>query len=401
MRIFHLAMKDLYQILRQKKSALFLLIMPALFTGMLGVIFTRNGQEDPRLPVALVVLDDGVLGPYYETLLGYSDATHPTAPAQTETAMLEQLVRSRKAAAAVIIPEGFSSQTLAGESPHLTVIVDRNTPAGQAADRAIQLAATRLLGAVQAARLSAYAHGRFAGEAARQDYLLASLTDAVGAWGNPRVSVTARPAGTGDAAAADGFAQASPGMMVFFATIGMITPGYLLLAERRSRTLARMLTTDIRRAEIIAGHTLAMFAMGFLQVLLLTLFGQAAFGLDYWRDPAALLLMAGALAFWSAAFGLLISTLARDENQVVLLVMGSTLVFGFVGGAFFPLDLAGEAYAAVGRMMPSAWAIRGFQDIILRAADWKSVLGPAGILVLYALGFYALAVLRFRSETAR
>jgi ABC-2 type transport system permease protein len=400
MRIFHIAMKDLYQILRQRKSALFLLIMPVLFTGLLGVIFNRNGQKDPRLPVALAVLDDGVLGPYFETLLGHSDTVHPAIPEQTDAAALEELVRSQKAAAAVIIPEGFSGQILAGESPHLSVIVDRNTPAGQAADRAIQLAATRLLGAVQAARQSTGAHGRFASEAARQEYLLASLADAVRAWGDPRVRVGSHPAGAGSAAA-DGFAQASPGMMVFFATIGMITPGYLLLGERRSRTLARMLTTDIRRAEIIAGHTLAMFVMGFLQLILLTLFGQAAFGLDYWHDPAAVMLIAGALALFSAGFGLLISTLAGDENQVVLLVMGSTLVFGFMGGAFFPLDLTGKVYAAVGRTMPSAWAIRGFQDIILRAADWKTVLAPAGILVLYALGFYALAVLRFRSDAAR
>jgi ABC-2 type transport system permease protein len=399
MRIFHLAMKDLYQILQQKKSALFLLIMPVLFTGLLGVIFNRN-EEDPRLPVALVVLDDGVLGRYYQTLMGYSDTIRPTDPGQTDSAMLDQLVRTQKAAAAVILPEEFSRRALAGETPQLTVFVDRNTPAGQAADRAIQLAATRLLGAVQTALLAADARGRFENEAARQEYLLASLAEAVRGWGDPRVRVSLRAAGAGNAAA-DGFAQASPGMMVFFATIGMITPGYLLLGERRSRTLARLLTTDMRRSEIIAGHTLAMFVMGFLQVILLTLVGQAAFGLDYWRDPAAVVLMAGALALWSAGFGLLISTLAGDENQVVLLVMGATLVFGFVGGAFFPLDLAGKTYAAFGRLMPSAWAIRGFQDIILRAADWKSIMAPAGILVLYALGFYGLAVLRFRSDPAR
>jgi ABC-type Na+ efflux pump permease subunit len=123
--------------------------------------------------------------------------------------------------------------------------------------------------------------------------------------------------------------------MAFFATIGMITPGYLLLGERRWRTLARMLTTDVRRAEIFAGHTPAVFAMGFLQGILLTLFGQAAFGLDYRRDPAAVMRMAGALALWSAGSGVLISTLAGDENQVVLLVMGATLVLGFLGGAFF------------------------------------------------------------------
>jgi ABC-2 type transport system permease protein len=400
MRIFHIAVKDLRQILQQKKSALFLVILPVLFTVLMGVIFGQNGRDDPRLPVALVVLDGGALGSDYETLLGYSDAIRPTIPGQTDFASLEELVRLQKTAAAVVLPDGFSDRILAGESPHMTLIVDRNTPAGQAADRAIQLAATRLLGAVQAARLSADAHGRFESEAAREEYLRESLADAVRAWGDPRVKVAIQPAGSG-AAAPDGFAQASPGMMVLFTAIGLILPGYLLLAERRSRTLARMLTTEIRRAEIIAGHTLAMFVMCFFQVLLLTLFGQFLLGLDYWHDPAAVLLMAGALALWSASFGLLISTLARDENQVVLLVMGGTLAFVFLGGAFFPLDLTGKIYTAVGRAMPSAWAIQGFQDIILRGADWRTILVAAGILGGYALAAFGLAVLRFRFDAGQ
>jgi len=400
MRILHLALKDLHQIIRQKKSALFLLLMPLLFTGLMGVIFDRNGGSDSRLPVALVVLDDGVLGNYYKTLLDYSDTIHPTIPEQKDTDSLEQRIRSQKAAAAIIVPDGFSEQTLAGESPRLTLIVDRNTPAGQAADRAIQLAATRLLGAVQAARLSTEAHAPFESDASRQAFLLESLGDAVRAWGNPRVTVSLQQSGLASAARG-GFAQASSGMLVFFATIGMITPGYILLAERRTRTLARMLTTTLSRVEVIAGHTLAMFAAGFLQVLLLTLFGQLALGLDYWRVPAATLLMAGALALWSAAFGLLISALARDENQVVLSVMGSTLVFGLLGGAFFPLELAGRSFAAVGRAMPSAWAIEGFQDIILRGADLSTILLPAGILILYAFGAYGCAVWRFRFDAGK
>jgi ABC-2 type transport system permease protein len=190
-------------------------------------------------------------------------------------------------------------------------------------------------------------------------------------------------------------------MLVFFATVGMITPGYILLAERRSRTLARMLTTSLSRAEVIAGHTLAMFTVGFLQAVLLALFGRLALGLDYWRAPAATLLLAGALALWSAAFGLLISALARDENQVVLSVMGGTLLLGLMGGAFFPLELTGKSFAAIGRVLPSAWAIEGFQDIILREANLHTILLPAGILVLYALGAYGCAVWRLRFDAGK
>jgi len=393
-------MKDLHQILRQKKSALFLLLMPLLFTGLLGILFDRNGKNDPRLPVALVVLDDGILGTYYKTLLGYSDTIHPTVPEQTDSESLGQLVRSQKAAAAIVIPEEFSAQILAGESPRLTLIVDRNAPVGRAADRAVQLAATRLLGAVQAARLSTEAHAPFDSDEIRRAYLLESLADAVRAWGNPRVTVSLRPSGIASAAQKD-FGQASSGMLVFFATIGMTTPAYILLAERRSRTLARMLTTALSRAEIIAGHTLAMFTTGFLQAVLLALFGRLAFGLDYWRAPAATLLLAGALALWSAAFGLLISTLARDENQVVLSVMGGTLVLGLLGGAFFPLELTGRSFAAIGHVLPSAWAIEGFQDIILRGATLQTILLPAGILILYALGAYGCAVWRLRFDAGK
>ncbi|MBN1439637.1 MAG: ABC transporter permease [Anaerolineales bacterium] len=398
MRMVHLALKDLHQILRQKKSALFLLLLPALFTGLMGTMFDRNG--DPRLPVAVAALDDGPLGGYFAALLGYSDTVKPADPGENDPAALAELVRSQKAAAAVVIPEGFSESMLDGDLPRLEVILDRGTPAGQAADRAIQLASTRLLGAVEAARLATEARGGFAGPEERREYLLESLAYAAAAWADPRASVRLRPAGAA-ASGTEGFAQSSPGMMVLFVTIGMITPGSLLLAERRTRTLARLLTTGIRRAEIIAGHALAMFATCFAQILLLAAFGQAAFGLGYWRDPAALILLAGALACFSAGFGLLIGTVAGGENQVVLLVMGATLVFGFLGGAFFPLDLAGESYAAVGRALPSAWAIRGFQDIILRAADWKSALLPAGILLVYALAAYLLAVRRFQKETGR
>jgi ABC-2 type transport system permease protein len=399
MRIIHLALKDLSQIIRQKKSALFLLLMPLLFTWLMGVIFNQNGEHDPRLPVALVVFDDGVLGGYYETLLGNSDTIRPITPDRNDTASLEQLVRSQKAAAVIVIPAGFSERTLTNEPAQLTLIIDRNTPAGQAADRAIQLATTRLLGAVEAARLSTD-DMKFSGKSERRVYMLESLTLAVDNWQHPRVVVSGQHSGI-VSSGPGGFAQASSGMMVFFATIGMITPGYILLAERRSRTLARMLTTSLSRAEVIAGHTLAMFVISFVQVLLLTLFGQLAIGLDYWQNPAATLLMVSALALWSASFGLMISVVANDENQVVLFVLGSTLVFGLLGGAFFPLDLTGKTFAAFGHAMPSAWAIEGLQDIILRGAGIDTIFHPAGILLLYSICTYGLAVWRFHFEAAK
>ncbi|MBN1311163.1 MAG: ABC transporter permease [Anaerolineae bacterium] len=395
MRIIYLATKDLKQILQQKKSALFLLIMPLLFTWLMGIIFNQNENHDPRLPVGLVVLDDGVLGPHLRTLLNDSDTIRPLTPDQTDTAFIEEQVHSRLLAAVVVVPNGFSAMALDGTMPQLEVIVDRNTPAGQAADRSIQLASTRLLGAVQVARLSAAAAGHSESDAAWQAFVLSALDEAIQAWLNPRAKVVVRPAGIA-ASAPKGGTQASSGMMVFFATVGMITPGYILLSERHSRTLARMMTTSMTRAEVIAGHVLAMFIVCLVQVVLLTIFGQFIIGVHYWHAPGLTLLMASALAFWSASFGLLISSLARDENQVVLLVLGSTLVFGLLGGTFFPLELTNQSFATIGHMMPSAWAVDGLQDIVLRGSGLISILPTVGILLFYSTAACGAAILLLR-----
>ena len=403
MRILYLAFKDMYQIFLQKKSALFLLVLPLLFTWLMGMIFNQNSGEDPRLPVGFVNQDLGVLSTSLQTLLDASGTIRPVMLEAQGMHNLQEQVRSQKVAAVIIVPDGFSEETLAGKSPQLIVLVNRDIAVGRTANRSIQLAATRLLGAVHAAFLSTEAHGDFSDETQKQDFLLSSLTLAVQSWQQPRLKVSSEQAGRAPGGvprdAYDGFIQASSGMIVFFATSGMVTAGYVLLTERRSHTLARMLITSLTRTEVIAGHTLAMFLVSFLQILLLTVFGQWVLGVNYWHAPCAILVMTGSLALFSASFGLLISALSRSENQVVLLALGSTLVLALMGGAFFPLELTGKSFAATGHLMPSAWAIDGLQSISLRGLGLQAALLPAGILLAYASVVFCLALWRFRFET--
>jgi ABC-2 type transport system permease protein len=393
MRILHIAIKDLSQILHQKKSALFLLVMPLLFTWLMGVLFGQNSNSDSRLPVGLVDRDGGALSAHLSTLLEDSRSIRPLALDDAGVAALQEQIRSQDFAAILIIPENFSRQTLAGGSTQLILLVDVNTPAGQIAERALSLTVTRLLGSVQAGRISL----NLIGESANENQLLAAVEQAVAGWQAPRVAVVVQASGAADGAPG-GFAQSSAGMLVFFVTIGMITPGYILLAERRSRTLRRMLSTSLGRQEIIAGHTMAMFVLSFIQLLLLTLFGQFILGVKYWQEPAAMLVMLVVLGFWSASFGLLISTLARDENQVVLFTLSATLVFGLLGGTFFSLDIVDRTFALIGRFSPSAWAIEGLQNVILRSLGLEAVLLPAGILMAFAVLSFGLAVWRFKLE---
>ena len=187
-------------------------------------------------------------------------------------------------------------------------------------------------------------------------------------------------------------------MLVMFSVFGLITSAMVLAVERKAGTLQRMLTTPLSRAQIIAGHVLAMFVLVFLQELLLVLLGQFAFGVNYLQAPLGTFLMMAALALWAASLGLLIGAAVRREEQVIMYALVAMFVFSALGGAWFPLAIAGKTFSTVGHVLPTAWAVDGFQNVVLRGQGLTGVLLPAGIVAAYAVLFYAFALWRFRFE---
>ena len=72
-RIFDITLKDLMQILRNRMTFLFLLIMPVAFTLLFGLAFAGSSQpSDTRLPVGLLNQDGGAISTQLQTLLSGS-----------------------------------------------------------------------------------------------------------------------------------------------------------------------------------------------------------------------------------------------------------------------------------------------------------------------------------------
>jgi ABC-2 type transport system permease protein len=187
-------------------------------------------------------------------------------------------------------------------------------------------------------------------------------------------------------------------MLVQFAIFGLITSAMILVAERNSRTLRRLLATPISRTSIIGGHVCAMFLIVFLQEAILVACGQFLFGVRYLDAPAGTLFMMVAMAAWASSLGLLIGALARRAQQVVAYSLAAMFIFSALGGAWFPLDVAGQGFARIGRLLPTAWAMTGFQNIALRGLGVESTLLPAGVILAWAAAFFAIATWRFRFE---
>jgi len=407
MRIIDLALKDLLQIVRDKKSALFLLLMPIAFTIFFGVIFSGSGAAgDARLPVGVVDLDDGsAASRRLVALLNASDAVRVVALDSAEADSAGAQVRDGKLAGALIVPAGYGAGLLAGEEAQPILIVDEKSSAGQTARNAVASTVLRLRGSAEAARISAdaYAGQRpFQDEAARQAYMNEAFDLASKAWETPRLTVAVQqaqpPATKGLAQSSNPYVQSSPGMLVQFAIYGLVSSSMVLVLERKNRAMGRLLTTPMSRAGIIAGHVLAMFLIGFIQEIVLVALGQLAFGVNYMAHPLATLLVMVALALWVACLGLFIGAISKKEDGVIMWSLIAMFVFSALGGAWFSLEFTGKAFSTIGHLTPGAWAMDGFQNIVMRGLGFDSALLPAGILLLYAGAFFALALWRFRFE---
>ncbi len=414
MRVIDLAIKDLTELVRDWKSALFLVIMPIAFTLLFGFAFGGfgGGEQDPRLPVGFIESpgpqsrDGGRLSASLLSLLDASGAVRPVVleGKEADADSAEKQVQDEDLAAVVIVPAGYSDKLLTGELIQLVVIVDEGKPAGLTAQGEIQAAALRLAGAVETARLSAQvfeAQTPFADDAARQQFLAEAIDRAIQAWQEPPLTVAVTESGTvadeDETIMQSGFSHTSPSMMVQFAIAGLIGAASILVLERKSRALRRLLTTAISRTEIILGHYLAMFVMIMVQFVILVAFGELL-GVPYHREPLAILLVMAATAAWTAALGLLIGVLAKTEDQVITYSLIPMFILAGMGGAWMPLEFTGKAFQAIGHLLPTAWAMDGFENIVVRGLGFESVLLPVAIMLAYAVGLFALAAWRFRFE---
>ena len=388
MRLLAIALKDVRQILHDKRSAMFLVLMPVGFTLFLGMAFRWPSHSDSRPVVGIAYADSTVSGSPIEELLAAGGLVRVRT--FDDPTKADALVRHGDLDAAVVITAGSADGLQSDQNQALEVICDQSGPSGLAALQAVQAAAGRMQLSATAARLVARNDGEVRELAAHARRL----------WESPALIVRAELV-SGKAiraATPNGFAQASPGTMVQFAIFSVMTAAMLLVLERRSRTLGRLLSAPVSRATVIGGHVLAMFTVTFGQCLLLVGLGQFAFHVNYAAGIGAVLLVLAALALWVASLGLFIGTIAKGPEQVSMYSMVSMFFFAAGGGAWFPLEITGKAFSTFGHMLPSAWAMDGLQNIAVRGLGFGSVVVPVLVLVGYAGLFFTLAVWRFRAE---
>jgi ABC-2 type transport system permease protein len=386
-RIWTLAAKDLLETRRDRLALLFTVIMPLAFTAFFGLMF---GAGSDRLPLALFNADSGTSAGQLVTMLQDS-AVAKVEPMTAEEA--EKAVDDGKVTAALLIPSDFSAALTAGEPVDLIVV----GVSGSSGVQAVQTEIAGLAGQVAAGEGAAQAAVAAAdAQTSKEAALLIARPLAAKSLADPVAAIKVVAAGAAAGQIPTGFVLSSPGMMINFIMFSMLTAGIALIQERRNFTLLRLMTTRLRRWELIGGKVVGMFILTFVQQIILIGAGQLFFGVDYLRDPAALLLMMIALSLVASTLGLLLASLLSSEQAMVAATVLVSMAVSALSGAWFPLEIAGQTFQTVGHLLPTAWILDALRGIIVRGFDVSDVMPAFGVALAWSAALFTVAVWRFR-----
>jgi len=413
-KVLLIGWKDVTLAFRDRAALILMLAAPFLLTLGLAFVTGRfSGTADSGISdIAVVVVnqDGDQIGNALVDLLQSPDLDTLLAPSVVDDpALARRQVDDDKAAAAVIIPAGFTASIIpapgaatAGPLVQLEIYGNPTRPTTAGIVRTI---VDQFLSQVEVSRVGAQVVvTQLLGQGLIQPSDAAQVGAEVAArqtqvtQGSPSIALKST---TGDVAASfDPLAYMAPGMALMFLMFTASNGGRTLLSERAQGTLPRLLVSPTSSAQVLGGKVLGIYLTGVAQMLILIGASTLLFGLK-WGDPLGVVALVLAAVAGAVGWGMLITALAKTPGQINAIGSAIMLIFGILGGSFLNIDYMPDWFVALSKITPNAWGLDGFNTLAMdgRLADLGEPI--AALLAMGALLFAVAALLISRRGIAQ
>ncbi|EUJ28021.1 hypothetical protein MFLO_12691 [Listeria floridensis FSL S10-1187] len=176
------------------------------------------------------------------------------------------------------------------------------------------------------------------------------------------------------------------GFFVFFFVF--LIAGISFLRERTTGTLERLLVTPIKRYEIELGYMIGFGIFALLQSILVAIYSIHVLGMIQNGSIWYVFLITLTLAMVSLALGMLLSTFANNEFQIIqfipIVIVPQILFCGI-----FPLEGMADWLQWLGHIMPMYYGAEALKAIMIRGEGFSGFAGDFYVL----LGFVAVFLL--------
>ena len=368
------ATKELRQILRDRRSLLILLFVPAFFLLLYGYALNfdirnvRLAVQDRDRSARSRELVSSFVNSGYFALVGYVDS--PTE--------LDRLVDQGQVRAILSIPAGFDRDLSLRQPVIVQVIID-----GDNANTASTVTgyARTLIGQYNSAQMEALM--TVPGSSAPVPVI--GIEPRI--WYNPQLRSTL---------------FLVPGLIAYISMItAVVSTALSVVREKERGTMEQVRMAPLSPLPYIIGKTIPYLVISFVSAILVILSAMLLFDLPM---RGSWLLLCGAIGLFligAQAQGLLISTIAETQQVAFQIALLSSLLPTMIlSGFIFPISSMPIVVQWITHIVPARYFLVALRAIVLKGADITAFWQDMVALAIFATVALGLASLRLRREWA-
>ncbi len=356
--------------LRDPRTLIFIFMMPIFQLVLLGY---ANNNEIKHVPTVVFNQDNSKAS---RALLDSFQATDYFSFDYAVYSQQEvyRLIDGGKAKVGIIIPPDFSQNIATRKNADVLVLLDGADP-------------TIASAVMSAAALAGQAHGANV----RSQQL--SLQGPTGGGSSPvdiRTSVLYNPDLRGSYNLVPGLIA-----MILFQTATSLT-ALAIVKERERGTIEQLIVTPIRSWELIVAKIIPYILVSFANTVLIMAVGTFLFGVPLRGSLILLFGLVGLYLLPTLGLGLLISTMAKTQQQAQLMTMPIMLPSMMLSGVFFPISSLPLFLQFVGNLMPLTYFIYILRSILVKGVGIDLIIPQIVALTIFAIVLLGLAARRFQ-----
>ena len=363
-KIFYIAQKEFYHILRDLRSLLIVLAMPIMMTFLYGYAINLDVEN-----IDLSVMDYDQTVASRELISDFFNSAYFTpVPVESDHEDPESLLRSGEAAAVLTIRPGFAEALEHGEDFELGMLVDGSDVA--------------LASAVQGYSNSVISK-----------FIIGRLPVGIDM---PGISLSVQVKYNPDLKSAHFFVPALVAIILMM--ISALLTSITIAREKETGTMEQLLTAPVKPREILIGKLLPYVLIAFIDGIMVLLFAVLVFGVPFEGSKLLLLLLGLIYVISALSIGILISSLVNTQQVAMMIAMVTTMLPSvMLSGFIFAIKNMPSVLQWLSYIVPAKYFVVIIRGILLKGAG-LSVLGIQAVaLILLALVLLTIAGNRFKT----
>ncbi|MCF0155051.1 MAG: ABC transporter permease [Veillonella sp.] len=186
--------------------------------------------------------------------------------------------------------------------------------------------------------------------------------------------------------------------MISFIQILMLS-GMSVAKEREQGTFDQLLVTPLTQAEILVGKAVAPMLVGILQSFLLFLLSRFWFQVPLAGSVWTILLVIAVFSLSATGFGLILSSIAKNMQQVLVYILVTVLPLVLLSGVTTPIHNMPMVLQYITYADPLRFAVDAVRRIYLEGAGLSDVAFDFVPMLAVAVVTLPIAAWLFRNKT--